>query len=702
MKAIYKRELQSYFHSFLGALFIGVTLILIGIYFSVYNLFMGYPYIGYALSSVVFLFLIGIPVLCMRILAEERRQKTDQLILTSPVSVGGVVMGKFLALSTIFAIPVLIISLYPVIMSFFGTVDFGKSYLAVLGFFLYGLACIAICIFISSLTESQVIAAVLSFGVLFLGYIMQALCSMISSAGNLLTKILGAFDMAGRFDDLLNGSFHLTSVVYYLSVIALALVFAAQSIQKRRYQLSKKTIRLGTYSVAVCVVVTAAVAALNLFVSKLPAKYTVFDVTADKLYSLSDETEKAAKGISEDISIYVLANENDADTTLQETLKNYESLNSHIKVSYVDPAVNPGFYQNYTDTEVSRGSLIVESGKRSRVIDYNDIYEYQFDYTSYSSYATGYDGEGQITSALFYVTSEEMPKVYITEGHGELAFDSSFLSAVEKENVDYETINLMDFEEIPEDAECVIINAPTSDLSADDTEKMLAYMEKGGDVFLVSTYTGNDLVNFARLLDFYGVSVTRGLIIEADKSNYYTDPFYLLPSIGYDTVTESIYDSGSYVFAPYAQGLITSENEAVEVTALLSSSEKSYVRDSVESSDSYEKQEGDQDGPFDVGLKCVKTTGDSESCAFIYSSENLFTQSADEIVSGTNMRLFTASLGTFVSHEVSVSIPVKSLEVSYLTIPQSMILLLALVTTVIIPLAFLTGGFASWFRRRKR
>lgn len=702
MKAIYKRELQSYFHSFLGSLFIGATLILIGIYFSVYDLFMGYPYIGYALSSVVFLFLISIPVLCMRILAEERHQKTDQLILTSPVSVGSIVMGKFFALSTIFAIPVLIISLYPVIMRLFGTVDLGKSYLAILGFFLYGLACIAICVFVSSLTESQVIAAVLSFGVLFLGYIMSALCSMISSTGNLLTKILGAFDMVGRFDDLLNGSFHLTSVVYYLSVIILSLIFTVQSIQKRRYHLSKKTISLGTYSTVVVVVVTAAVVILNVFVSEIPAKYTVFDVTADKLYSLSDETKKVAENISEDITIYVLANEKDADTTLKETLENYEGLNSHIKVSYVDPAVNPRFYQNYTDTDISQGSLIVESSKRSKVIDYDNIYEYQVDYTSYSSYASGYDGEGQITSALSYVTSDEMPKVYITEGHGELSFDSSFTAAVEKENIDYETINLMNYDEIPEDASCVIINAPTSDLSADDTEKMLSYMEKGGDVFLVSTYTGEELVNFGRLLDFYGVSVTKGLIIEADKSNYYTDPFYLLPTIGYDDVTESIYGSGSYVFAPYAQGLTVNENENVEVTVLLSSSEKSYVRDNIESSNSYEKQEEDQDGPFDIGLKCVKTTEEAESSAFIYSSESLFTQSADEIVSGTNMRLFTASLSTFAAHEGSVSIPVKSLEITYLTIPQGTILLLALLTAVILPSVFIVGGFIIWFRRRKR
>ena len=308
MKAIYKRELQSYFHSFLGALFIGATLLLLGIYFTVYDLFMGYPYIGYALSSVVFLFLISIPVLTMKVLAEERHQKTDQLILTSPISVGSIVTGKFLALITVFAVPIAIISLYPVILNLFGTVDFGESYLAILGFFLYGAACISICMFVSSLTESQVIAAVISFGILFLTYVMSGICNMISSTGNLLTKILGAFDMVSRFDDLLNGSLHISSIVYYLSVIVLFLVFTVQSIQKRRYQISKKTLGIGTYSSSIMIIITAAVVLLNVFVSEIPARFTVFDVTADRLYSLSDETKEFVKGLSEDVNIYVLSN----------------------------------------------------------------------------------------------------------------------------------------------------------------------------------------------------------------------------------------------------------------------------------------------------------------------------------------------------------------------------------------------------------
>lgn len=702
MIAIYKRELRAYFHSFLGTLFIGAMLFLLGIYFTVYNLFMGYPYIGYALSSVVFLFLIGIPILTMRILAEERHQKTDQLILTSPVSVSGIVMGKFLALSTIFAIPVIIICFYPLILSIFGEIPFGESYLAVLGFFLYGLACIAIGIFVSSLTESQVISAIISFGILFLGYIMSGLCNMISTTGNLLTKILSAFDMVSRFDHFLNGSFKVTSVIYYLSVVLLFLIFTVQSIQKRRYQISTKTISMSAYSSSVVVITTALVVLVNLLIGEIPSKYTIFDVTANKLYSLTDETIAFADSIEEDVNIYVLVNEEQADAVLDTTLKNYAELNSHIKVSYVDPAVNPKFFASYTDSSLAMNSVIVEGANRSKVIDYNSIYETEFDYSTYSPTVTGYDGEGQITSAIAYVITEDMPKIYLTQGHGEASLEASFKSAMEKANIDYEEMNLMDYEEIPEDAQCVIVNAPTADFSDDDTEKMLDYMNGGGDVIFITNYTGTAFPNYDKLLDFYGISVSDGLIIEGDKNYYYRDPFYLLPEIASDSVTSSAYSSENYAFVPYAQGLTGSEKEDVELTSLLTTSDKSYVRTDLKGSQSYDRQEGDIDGPFDVGIKCEKITGEESSTAIIYSSSSLFTESADAMVAGTNLKLFTGTLGSFVSYESSISIPVKNYELSYLTLSEKNIVLIALITVIIIPFTFLISGFVIWFKRRKQ
>ena len=180
MTAIYKRELKSYLTSMIGYLFIFFILVLTGIYFSAYQLSAAYPKFEYTLSALTFVFLIAVPILTMRVLAEERKQKTDQLLLTSPVSVGGIVLGKYLALVTVYAIPMGVICLYPIVMSKFGTVSFASAYTAILGFFLLGCANIAIGVFFSSITESQVIAAVLTFVFLFAFYMMSGISTFFS------------------------------------------------------------------------------------------------------------------------------------------------------------------------------------------------------------------------------------------------------------------------------------------------------------------------------------------------------------------------------------------------------------------------------------------------------------------------------------------------------------------------------------------
>ena len=286
MLAIYKRELKSYFRSFIGFLFIAVTLFFLGLYFSVYNLMNGYPYFAYVVSSVTFLFMLTVPILTMRVLAEERKQKTDQLLLTSPVSVSGIVMGKYLALVTIYAIPIAVLATYPLIMSKFGTVAFASAYTAVLGFFLLGCANIAVGVFMSALTESQVIAAVLTFVLLFAFYMMNGISSFFSQTSmstcvtfgllilaaaiiiytmikNVLIsavigvigevvlviiymvkssifeggiqKVLDVFNLSGHFDNFTSNIFDIKGIVYFLSVIAVCLFLTTQSILKRRW-----------------------------------------------------------------------------------------------------------------------------------------------------------------------------------------------------------------------------------------------------------------------------------------------------------------------------------------------------------------------------------------------------------------------------------------------------------------------------------
>ncbi|MDE5865815.1 MAG: ABC-2 transporter permease, partial [Lachnospiraceae bacterium] len=121
MIAIYKREFMSFFHSFIGWLFLAATLLMTGVYFTAYNMFYGDPNISGVLASIMFLFVIAIPILTMGILAEDRKHKTDQLILTAPVTVGKIVLGKYLALLTVFGIPAMVIGFTPIVLSFFGT-----------------------------------------------------------------------------------------------------------------------------------------------------------------------------------------------------------------------------------------------------------------------------------------------------------------------------------------------------------------------------------------------------------------------------------------------------------------------------------------------------------------------------------------------------------------------------------------------------
>lgn len=708
MFAIYKRELKSYFQSFIGFLFVAVVLFFIGLYFSVYNMMSGYPYFSYAISSATFLLLISVPILSMRILAEERRSKTDQLILTAPVSVGGIVMGKFLALLTIYAIPMGITCTYPLIMSLFGATPMAENYLSILAFFLYGMVSIAIGVLVSSLTESQVIAAVLSFIALFLGYMMSSLCSVISSTGNLLTKILCCFDLYTPFSKLLGGTLDVGAIIYYVSVTALVLFLTVQSIQKRRYSVSVKNLSVGAYSTGMIAVATAIVVIVNIILGEMPASWTAIDVTAQKLYSLTEQSVEYVKNMQEDVTIYVLSDEESQDTTLQQTLQRYDDLSEHIAVEYVDPTVNPTFHTQYTNSNISFNSLILVSDKRSKVVDYNNIYETssEFDYNTYSYNATttGYDGEGQITSALDYVLSEDMPKVYMTEGHNELTLSSTFYSALDKENVEYESINLMDYDTIPEDAACVLINGAVTDFSADDVDKVTEYLERGGKVVLVLGYSQEELPNIEALAAYMGLSIADGMVVEQNQENYYRIPYYILPTQKSGVYTTGTYKN-TYIFAPYVQGITIDNEEAEGMTynTFLSTSDSAFAKvGALDNFEDYSKGENDVDGPFAVGVEAVKTLAEGEATMVVYGSEQIFTDEANAMVSGANQLLFTNTISNFVDHEISVSVPVKSYGITALTLNQLHAVLISLVTTILLPVGCLVTGFVIWFRRRKR
>lgn len=289
MTAIFKRELRSYFHGMLGYVLTAFLLASSGIYFLALNLGYGLTDFGYyTLYRTIFMLLLYIPVLTMRSLAEERRSRTDQLLLTSPVPVWGIVLGKFFAMCAVFALPCLMdVVMILILWALGGTVPaLAANFAALLCYFLLGCAAIAVGEFLSGLTENPIIAAVTGFSVLLLAYMMPSLRSLfnagsavalavftaIAGAASLMAGlrtrsfILGCLTFAALclgltglfllqsawlteafsavlsvlcfftpFEDFVNNSFSLPTLVYYLTVTGMFLFFTAQSIEKRRW-----------------------------------------------------------------------------------------------------------------------------------------------------------------------------------------------------------------------------------------------------------------------------------------------------------------------------------------------------------------------------------------------------------------------------------------------------------------------------------
>ena len=710
MAAIFKREFKSYFQSVIGWLFLAVTLCLFGLYFVVYNLSYGYAYVSYSLSAISFIFLITVPVLTMRVFAEERNKKTDQLILTSPVSLGKIVLAKFLAMVAVFSIGVAIIALSPLLLKILGSAPLKESYVAILGFWLYGITCIAIGTFVSSLTESQVISAVITFGLLLLGYLMGGITNLISSGGNILTKILGCYDLTAHLDKFCSGVLDLTGVVYYVSVTALFLFLTAQSIQKRRWSISRKKIGLGVFSTGMVVFGIAVAVVLNLAVGALPSTLTQMDMTNEKLYTITKDTKDYLADLKDDVTIYVLAAKSSLesnDTTLSAMLEKYKDASSHISVVYKDPKVYPQFYSNYTETAPSANSIIVESAKRSKVIDYSDLYETSVDYSTYSQQTTGYDGEGQLTSAIAYVVNENMPVVYEITGHGETELSGGFSEACQKANIDVSSLTLLKSDSIPEDAEAIVINGPTSDFSEDDAKKVSDYLAAGGKAFITATYTDKDLPNFESVLSAYGIQLEKGMVVEQDKNSYYQNPFYLLPSIASSQWTSSVSDS--YIFAPYCRGIThpqTEDGADITYTDLLTSSSASFSKADVANMTSYEKEDGDVDGPFVIGLEAEKKVDDENTTKlFVFSSTMMFDDSADQMVSGNNAKLFSSCMSSFADSSdngSSIVIPVKEYDTAKITVSSMTVVLATVGLVILLPLVLLGAGIGIWAVRRKK
>ena len=470
--------------------------------------------------------------------------------------------------------------------------------------------------------------------------------------------------------------------------------------------INKKTLKNGSYSVILSVIFVVIIVVVNLIVDAFPSTYTEIDVSDQQLFSIGDQTKDFLKELDKDVTIYQIAQSGSEDEVVSKLLQKYEEASDHIKVEKKDPVVNPKFTSEYTDEEVSSNSLIVVCGDRSKVVDYNNIYESSMDYTTYSYTTSGFDGEGQITSAISYVTSDNLPVLYTLDGHGEKSLDSTLQEDIEKANMEIKSLNLLTEESVPEDADCLMINSPSTDISEDERDAIIEYLENGGKAMIFSDYTEESMDNFDAVLENYGVERVDGIVIEGDAQHYAMQmPYYLLPDVSSAEAVSDFSSQGYFVLAPYAQGIRQLDNvrDTLTIESLLTTSDDAYSKTDL-NTETLEKTDEDIDGPFDIGVSITEEVDDDKTTQIVYySTANLMDSQINQMVAGGNEQMITESLNWMCSTDETstISIPSKSLEVSYLTVTAYDAAYWKICVMGLIPGVFLVVGFVIWLKRRK-
>lgn len=456
----------------------------------------------------------------------------------------------------------------------------------------------------------------------------------------------------------------------------------------------------GSYSLIVTAVVLALLIVVNIFASTMPTTLTKYDISSSKLYSITSNTKAVVNNLKQDVTIYWIVQADQEDSIIENLLGKYDGLSSHIDVVKKNPDVFPTFTEQYTDEEVPNNSLIVESGERYRYISNEEIYEYEVDYYSYTYTVSGFDGEGAITSAIDYVVTEDLPKIYVLEGHGEGELPTTFSDAVEKENIEGGTLSLLTVDEVPEDADAIMIYAPQSDISEAETTMLKEYAANGGKLLVIAgPVEGAELNNLNSLLTDYGVTMNEGIVIEGSRENYTGYPNMLLPNMESHAITDPLIEDRYYPIIPLAQGMTVGSTGNGTVTALMSTSSDAFSKVAGFELDTYEKEDGDIDGPFAIALS-IETNGGGQIVWF--SASDFLDDMYNAYSSGANVDLVMNAISSLLGEREAISIRSKSLNYNYLTINEETSSTLKLLMIGVFPIAYLGIGICVIVSKRRK
>lgn len=471
--------------------------------------------------------------------------------------------------------------------------------------------------------------------------------------------------------------------------------------------IKKKWIADTTRVILLVALLVVAYLAINIVAEKL--NLPTLDFTEEKLYSVSDESKEKVKDIKQEVTIYFFGA--DENTAIIDFAKQYTAINDKIKVEVVDSMQRPDLVEKYKVSNDS-SAIVVQAPERSKIISAYDLSSY-----NYTTGETTDLTEEKVTNAIIETTSENKPKVYFLTGHGEMIENMNLA----KEYLQNDVMDLSDLDllmtDFPEDCNLLIIATPTKDFTGVETEKIIKYINNGGNILWLNNSKTVELSNVQKVLDMYGVSVGKGIVRETNSDRILPGTQnFILPSLSTHKVTENISDG--YVILFNSARLEFKNDEELEklkvvTKPIMKSSEKSYYRvdQSITNSTA---EEGEEKGSFPIAQELTKKIGEDKESKLIIFANNLFvsdsqismksstgTQSINAINFRSNSDIFLNTVSYLVNREPAITIKKKTEYVTYTATQKEDLIIRSII--FIIPLIIIILGIIIWqIRRRKR
>lgn len=473
--------------------------------------------------------------------------------------------------------------------------------------------------------------------------------------------------------------------------------------------------RHGAYSVGLTVIVIAIIIVINLVAGQIPEAYRNLDVSSTKIYDISATTTELLDSLEEDVDMTILAVKDETDDRITTFLSKYDALSDHVSMEWVDPVLHPSALTEY---DASENTVVIscEATGRTTTVSFDDILVpdmYSYYYYGSESY-TEFDGEGQLTSAVNYVTNDVEKTIYQTTGHGEGTLSDTITDLMDKNNYSLTELNLLMTTSIPEDCDLLFMYAPTTDLSEDEAEMIGSYLDQGGKVMILLGETNAaELPNLEGILEEYGIQSAGGYIADPQRC-YQGNYYYIFPELSLSgDMADGISSEMVLLINAHGLNVIDPSRDTITTTSFMSSSDQAFdVTETTQEQGSYSLGA--------VAEESVSTSDDDSSSDDADTEESSDESETEELMS----RLTVISAGSLIDPQITdsftqlenttvfmnavtanfdgvqnLSIEAKSLGTEYNTVQYTG--LFSFIVVFGIPAVILIGGFVVWFRRRK-